>query len=136
MILDLDLGTMQLDGEGNWVDPGPIGSDYGMRLPEWDFDGPDLFFPPSLTPPTGVPEAVPPGEALPKPLPQPPAPPVTQTTPGAQGNGAELRFGNANANQVVPATFLEPAQMSRMIRLPPVRHEEWSVPYLNRPLYR
>lgn len=136
MILDLDLGTMQLDGEGNWVDPGPIGTDYGLRLPEWDLEGPDLFFPPSLVPPTGIPEAVPPGEPLPKPLPQPPAIPVTQSTPNAQSIGSELRIGKLDADNVLPATFLEPAQMSRVIRLPPVHREEWSVPYLNRPLDR
>src|SRR6185503_10769222 len=51
MILDLDLGTMQLDGEGNWIDPGPLGPDYGLRLPPWDSDSPELFFEPSLETP-------------------------------------------------------------------------------------
>ena len=27
--LDLDLGTMQLDSAGQWIDPGPIGAAYG-----------------------------------------------------------------------------------------------------------
>jgi len=34
--LDLDLGTMQLDAEGNWIDPGPIkpGESDDLELPE------------------------------------------------------------------------------------------------------
>ncbi|MBC8357298.1 MAG: hypothetical protein H8E66_35460 [Planctomycetes bacterium] len=31
--LDLDLGTMNLDLEGNWVDPGPVGAEYGFPAP-------------------------------------------------------------------------------------------------------
>jgi hypothetical protein len=31
--LDLDLGTMNLDFEGNWIDPGPIGGEYGIPAP-------------------------------------------------------------------------------------------------------
>ncbi|MCA9118616.1 MAG: hypothetical protein H6822_04035 [Planctomycetaceae bacterium] len=31
--LDLDLGTMNLDSEGNWIDPGPIGGPYGYPAP-------------------------------------------------------------------------------------------------------
>lgn len=31
--LDLDLGTMNLDYEGNWIDPGPIGGEYGFPAP-------------------------------------------------------------------------------------------------------
>ncbi len=31
--LDLDLGTMQLDSEGMWIDPGRIGEDYGQYDP-------------------------------------------------------------------------------------------------------
>lgn len=34
--LDLDLGTMRLDGRGNWIDPGPIGPEYGYPKPDWD----------------------------------------------------------------------------------------------------
>jgi hypothetical protein len=30
-VLDVDLGTMQLDDRGLWLDPGPIGPDYGPR---------------------------------------------------------------------------------------------------------
>lgn len=31
--LDLDLGTMNLDSEGNWIDPGPVGEEYGFPAP-------------------------------------------------------------------------------------------------------
>jgi hypothetical protein len=31
--LDFSLGTMQLDHEGLWIDPGPIGPDYGQHDP-------------------------------------------------------------------------------------------------------
>jgi hypothetical protein len=31
--LDLDLGTMQLDSEGLWIDPGTFGPDYGQFDP-------------------------------------------------------------------------------------------------------
>jgi hypothetical protein len=31
--LDLDLGTMQLDSEGLWIDPGKFGPDYGQFDP-------------------------------------------------------------------------------------------------------
>jgi hypothetical protein len=30
--LDLDLGTMQLDAQGRWLDPGVMGPDYGQQL--------------------------------------------------------------------------------------------------------
>ncbi len=30
--LDLDLGTMKLDPEGIWLDPGAMGQDYGRQL--------------------------------------------------------------------------------------------------------
>ncbi len=30
--LDLDLGTMQLDSDGNWLDPGSINDEYGIDL--------------------------------------------------------------------------------------------------------
>lgn len=41
MFLDLDLGTMRLDGAGQWIDPGPIGPEYGFPTPDGDaFCGP------------------------------------------------------------------------------------------------
>jgi hypothetical protein len=72
ILLDLDLGTMQLDSDGNWVDPGPMGPSYGLRLPEWDHDA-ELHFPfdGHHTPPPG--QGVPPGELVPpgRPVPGP-----------------------------------------------------------------
>jgi hypothetical protein len=65
IILDLDLGTMQLDGEGNWIDPGAIGPAYGLRLPPWDHEGIELLFEPTLKTPTAPDsrsmESIPPG---------------------------------------------------------------------------
>ncbi|MEO8494936.1 MAG: hypothetical protein ABI614_07690 [Planctomycetota bacterium] len=70
--LDLDLGTMNLDPEGNWLDPGPIGGAYGLPAPigfeenagEFCFDLPAE---PELLP---NPQEVP-GAELPAPLPAP-----------------------------------------------------------------
>jgi hypothetical protein len=66
-ILDLNLGTMQLDGEGAWVDPGPIGYTFGYPNPEavrQDFAA--LWMPPIELPPLEPAEAIAPGprEAL------------------------------------------------------------------------
>jgi hypothetical protein len=44
--LDLDLGTIQLDSEGLWIDPGKIGPDYGQFDPWlWRTDGVDCPLP-------------------------------------------------------------------------------------------
>jgi hypothetical protein len=44
--LDLDLGTMQLDTEGLWIDPGTIGEDYGQYDPWlWRTGGADCPLP-------------------------------------------------------------------------------------------
>ena len=32
-VLDRDLGTMQLDPDGNWIDPGELGAESGFILP-------------------------------------------------------------------------------------------------------
>ncbi|MBI2481455.1 MAG: hypothetical protein HYV60_23290 [Planctomycetia bacterium] len=43
--LDLDLGTMNLDFDGNWIDPGPIGPEYGFPAPiGFEEDAPDHIF--------------------------------------------------------------------------------------------
>jgi len=34
MSLDYDLGTMQLTSDGMWIDPGPIGGEYGLPTPD------------------------------------------------------------------------------------------------------
>ncbi len=44
--LDLDLGTMQLDDRGLWIDPGPIEADHGSRLPYAAEAHPELFLAP------------------------------------------------------------------------------------------
>ena len=47
-ILDLNLGTLQLDAEGAWIDPGPIGYDFGY--PDLDSvlqDSAALWMPPT-----------------------------------------------------------------------------------------
>jgi hypothetical protein len=44
--LDLDLGTLQLDSEGFWIDPGRIGEDYGQYDPWlWRTGGADCPLP-------------------------------------------------------------------------------------------
>jgi hypothetical protein len=43
--LDLDLGTMNLDFDGNWIDPGPIGPEYGFPAPiGFEENAPDHIF--------------------------------------------------------------------------------------------
>ena len=53
-MLDLNLGTMELDAEGEWVDPGPIGLEFGYpaRLPEVAPDDPQVE---PIPPPEPVP---------------------------------------------------------------------------------
>ncbi len=81
MQLDLLMGTMQLDPQGNWIDPGKIGgeitklqAELGAVLPQFEPPAP------TFTPPNGVPEAepianpVPERVAPPKPIPQPAIP--------------------------------------------------------------
>jgi outer membrane protein TolC len=46
MNLDFDLGTMQLDDNGMWIDPGPIDASYGAQAA-----GPQGIEPPELIPP-------------------------------------------------------------------------------------
>jgi hypothetical protein len=51
--LDLDLGTMQLDSEGMWIDPGPMGPESGYPGVAVDLEDP--CWPGSLNLPPGVP---------------------------------------------------------------------------------
>ncbi len=47
-VLDLNLGTLQLDSEGAWVDPGPIGYEFGYpRLEAVQQDSAALWMPPT-----------------------------------------------------------------------------------------
>jgi hypothetical protein len=65
--LDLDLGTMRLDPQGTWFDPGPIGPEHGYPAPDWETEAPELFLQPDgplqmLEPTEAEPyEEVPPG---------------------------------------------------------------------------
>jgi hypothetical protein len=77
--LDLDLGTMQLDSEGLWIDPGKFGPDYGQFDPWlWRTEG----CLPGDVPPDGV--SAPPGAAAGETLPGVPGTPV----PGEHETGA------------------------------------------------
>lgn len=44
LLLDLNLGTMNLDAEGDWIDPGPIGGEFGLPMP-LGFHGHDFVIP-------------------------------------------------------------------------------------------
>ena len=44
LLLDLNLGTMNLDTEGDWIDPGPIGGEFGLPMP-LGFHGHDFIIP-------------------------------------------------------------------------------------------
>ena len=49
--LDLDLGTMNLDPEGLWIDPGPIGEEYGFPTPlGFECDAPEYVLDPRMEP--------------------------------------------------------------------------------------
>ena len=115
MILDLDLGTMQLDGDGNWIDPGPLGPDYGMHLPEWDQGGPELFFEPTLNP-----EVLPAIEgARPAESSGPGAAPLPPAVPMAVSYQVEQVGGAIPLSAISPASFLVPETSPRVQRLPP-----------------
>lgn len=85
MSLDLQLGTMQLDQEGLWIDPVRMGPDYGQNDP-WlrqfqhgvgGLDAEEIAPPPGAAEPQRLPAMPPmPHEALPAPpLAAPPLPP-------------------------------------------------------------
>lgn len=49
--LDLDLGTMNVDPEGFWIDPGPVGEEYGFPTPlGFEGDAPAYIFEPTMEP--------------------------------------------------------------------------------------
>jgi hypothetical protein len=48
--LDRDLGTMNLDPEGNWIDPGPIGAEFGLPHPQDLPETSEFILEPSLSP--------------------------------------------------------------------------------------
>jgi hypothetical protein len=119
--LDLDLGTMRLDAEGIWLDPGPMGGEHGFALPEWDTwcDEPILVpqQPPQLLPESdGLPgqEWIPHGDPLPLPA-NPSEASAERWEPGeqdAQGGPPVARHMGARfirerlpRDAVVPASF-------------------------------
>ena len=104
--LDLDLGTMQLDSEGLWIDPGRMGEDYGQYDP-WLWRTGEC--PPDQTPDGQMPAGQKPaGEAL------PPA-------PGAPDMNLELPPGDP-VHELPPLMLLPPAADDRIeaFREPPL----------------
>jgi len=71
LALDLDLGTMRLDAENQWIDPGPIGQDDASA----DVDGAGRG--------AGAARAPDPPELVPLPPPDPIAPPRNRSRAGA-----------------------------------------------------
>lgn len=87
MNLDFEMGTMQLDDRGMWIDPGPVSSDpnLGYEMVDGvpaDDDAAPLPLPPGAAPPprNDVLDPLPPGVGAPV-IPKPPAPMPPQ--PGA-----------------------------------------------------
>lgn len=112
LILDLDLGTMQLDGDGNWIDPGPIGPDYGLSLPQWDECPPQLNFNPVID---GI-------RATDSPMPEEPEAiaPGTPSAPAPVDVPQAYRIPATAPDRVVPVGFLQPEDPFTVFRLPPV----------------
>ncbi|MGE3777935.1 MAG: hypothetical protein AB7F89_12160, partial [Pirellulaceae bacterium] len=125
VILDLDLGTMQLDGDGNWIDPGPMGPSYGLHLPEWDAEGPAMVFP-LVTEPEGV-ETVPPGTG--QPLVEPAVGPPGGAAHGTTAPLPVVPTGVApppvvwSQSDLVPASFLDSMRSDLPRRLPILSEE-------------
>jgi hypothetical protein len=96
--LDFNLGTMQLDSEGLWIDPGKIGQDYGQYDPWlWRTEGhADTTHLPGFETLPGVP----PGEGLP---PAAKSPPDDTLPPPASGAPHEIFWPRTNA-ALTPAT--------------------------------
>jgi hypothetical protein len=85
--LDLALGTLQLDSEGLWIDPGVINAEYGQIDP-WLRRGGNFFLPLESMPPEALPPAAP---EAPAPLPLGTAPPtLTSDVPYADVRTAVL----------------------------------------------
>jgi hypothetical protein len=114
--LDLDLGTLQLDSEGLWIDPGPIREDYGThdpwlwRCPENPYvcyDGPTEI-PVSANPQPGdfggelleVPSYLLEGETIPAPSPRGPV------VPGPAVHGPSLN--SVKPRNAQPAPYIRP----------------------------
>jgi hypothetical protein len=114
LILDLDLGTMQLDADGNWIDPGPMGPDYGLQLPQWDSGNADLHYNPVI-------EGVRPLDSMPRPEPIPPGQPAVAPVDVPQANRLPSPSGvSGDRYQVVPVGYLQESGGAVAFRLPPV----------------
>lgn len=84
--LDLDLGTMQLDERGLWIDPGPVGGEYGLPMPlAGGACAPESEITPGDGPSdeTETIEARPLPNRTPRSLPGPDAPPIPPVDRGA-----------------------------------------------------
>jgi hypothetical protein len=115
--LDLDLGTMNLDMEGYWIDPGPIGDEHGYPAPiGFACDAPTYILGPE-----DEPELLPEvegnqGESLPRPEPFGDDPRSARRPRYAQPGWQEVRASDVPPS-VEPANF---EQLLRLKRLPPV----------------
>ncbi|MBL9125574.1 MAG: TolC family protein [Planctomycetaceae bacterium] len=118
--LDFDLGTMQLDSRGIWLDPGPITGESYRR--KW-LDCPDG----QVVPPQHEPEEVPPGEEpdeelpaafksevvekmLPSPLDREPVELTPQELAAIEAGEAQLAEPPADRSATAQASYSEPSE--------------------------
>lgn len=98
--LDLDLGTMEVDAEGLWIDPGPIradtvGGQLGAAIMEYGLTESDLLLRQQMQGMENIPAEVAPSDQLPStlgPLNGPASAPAI-VDPLSSAPGAELQFG-------------------------------------------
>ena len=103
--LDLDLGTMQLDSEGLWIDPGKFGPDYGQFDPWlWKTEG-------CL-----------PGDMQPDGASAPPGAAAGETLPGVPGTPVPGELEHDPVLDLPPPLLLPPAPDDRLelFEAPPV----------------
>lgn len=115
--LDLDLGTMNLDFEGNWVDPGPVGGQYGIPAPfGFEDEGSDYIF--ELHP---EPELLPQTQSQPNqelPVPVPTDSDARSSSRRRPPRDTSPATPNSPTNNVLPASYK--GEKSPMKRLPVV----------------
>ena len=118
--LDLDLGTLQLDQDGLWIDPGVINAEYGQIDP-W-VRGDNSFVMPQEAPPR---EELPPPPAAPLPQGALPGGQPQALTAGTDDQGPQKPGSPAQpAGALVPArgkedTYYEPRLIVPSASLPP-----------------
>jgi hypothetical protein len=102
--LDLALGTLQLDSEGLWIDPGIINAAYGQIDPWLRRENPVLMAPPGAEelPPTSPPNPLPAG--------MPPIPPGDEARPEGSA-AASASEGNRGRFLILPNGGLTPASV-------------------------